>query len=149
MAPDPITERFESLGKTFPGRTPPHSQRAEEPPEPKNWDARPRTILWKGDAREFFMIGHLAAALGRSVQTIRAWESSGLLPKSRYRTAPPPHGVNGAKPKGRRLWTRMQIEGLLRIAEQEGVILNDGPPPTRAFTERARKLFTELAKTDN
>jgi hypothetical protein len=83
---------------------------------------------------EFFHIGALAKALGRRPVTIRSWITKAWIPKARYRT----NDVVGSRGNaGRRLWNRKMIEGMQRIAREEG-LLDPRPPPiteTR-FTER-------------
>jgi hypothetical protein len=132
----------------------PGKKRPVNRPEPSlaeesdaDWDVRPVVYIYNGVSREFFTIGHLADALGRSPVTIRSWESKGLLPKSPYRS-PRPRGESlPGVAKGKRLWTRDQIEGILRLAREEGVILNE-KPPTKQFTLRVADLFRELLKKD-
>ena len=118
------------------------------PPDPLAWDIKPVVYVHGGVSREFFTIGHLADAFGRSPVTIRSWESKGVLPNSPYRS-PRPRGeaLPGKQSKGRRLWTRAQIEGMLRIAQEEGVILS-GKPPTKQFTQRVAALFRELLEQE-
>lgn len=139
---DPL-KAFEELN--YPGRRKPVNR---DPPKRQSdtpvWDAQPATYIVGGEKREFFYIGALAKALGYSVQSIRAWEAQGLLPKSAYRsprTAAPVAG--GRSDKGKRLWTRKQIEGILRIARKHGVIINR-EPPTKAFSHEVAKLFNDL-----
>lgn len=111
-----------------------------------SWDDNPVTYLFGGQAREFFLIGHLAEALGRKPVTLRSWENRGILPKTPYRT-PKPRGsgsLQGKESKGRRLWTRDQVQGILQIAKEEGVILDGGPPPSPRFTARVYQLFQAL-----
>lgn len=116
-----------------------------EPPrlakEPENWDAKPV----KGLDAELFTIGALATALNRKPVTIRKWETNGWLPKARYMLR------KGSSIQGqRRLYTREQIEGLVRIAREEHVL--DDPKSLRTsiettrFPERAKALWKELAR---
>ena len=113
-----------------------------------DWDKKPVVYIYGGVSREFFTIGHLADALGRSPVTIRSWENKGVLPRSPYRS-PRPRGESlPGVVKGKRLWTRDQIEGIIRIARDEGVILND-KPPTKQFTLRVADLFRELLDKDS
>jgi hypothetical protein len=132
-------------GLDYPGRRKPVNR--VTPPahtEATDWADKPLKYMVNGVEQEFFTIGHLARAIGYSVQSIRAWENTRLLPKSRYRT-PTPRRANQPVhiTKGRRLWTREQIEGIVRIASEEGVILNK-KPPTQRFAFRVQALFNEL-----
>ena len=140
---DPL-KAFESLD--YPGRRKPVNR---QPPKTGKgdtpvWDSHPATYIVAGEKREFFYIGALARALGYSVQSIRAWESQGLLPNSPFRsprTARPVAG--GRSDKGKRIWTRKQIEGILTLAKQHKVITNR-EPPTKAFATDVAKLFNRL-----
>ena len=79
------------------------------------------------------------------MQSIRAWEAQGLLPRSGIRgpsTARPV--AAGRSSKGKRLWTREQIEGILRLAQEHKVIINR-EPPTPAFYRDVARLFEEMA----
>lgn len=140
---------FEDL-KDWPGRKQPVNRpsQEQEPQDTDGWDKKPVVYIHGGVSREFFTIGHLADALGRSPVTIRSWESKGALPKSPYRS-PRPRGetLPGKEKKGRRLWTRAQIEGILEIARTEGVILN-GNPPNKQFTLKVAALFRELLEQE-
>jgi hypothetical protein len=139
-----IEERFNDLD--YPGRRKPVNRDTKTPPPPLEtpWDAKPVTYKVNGVDREFFTISHLAKALGYSVQSIRAWEAQGLLPRSLYRSPRTTRPVAaGRSDKGKRLWTRAQIEGILRVAQQHKVLLNK-EPPTAAFSADVARLFEEL-----
>lgn len=103
-----------------------------------------RTLLVQGLEVEFFSIGDLARVLNRQPVTIRAWENEGILPTSGW-TKP----GKDRDPRGRRrLWTRPQIEGIWRIAREEGV-LDPGPRINilkTKFPTRVKALFAELRK---
>jgi DNA-binding transcriptional MerR regulator len=67
-------------------------------------------------------VGSVAKALGLQSVTIRKWERLGRLPLSRYRApAPKSEQVPGKTPKGRRLYTRHQIEVVITAADSAGV----------------------------
>jgi hypothetical protein len=150
MSTDPALQGFEDLEQPYPGRRKPVNRDPKPPPsdDTELWDAHPTTYVVAGEKREFFYIGALAKALGYSVQAVRLWESQGLLPNSGYRsprTAKPTAG--GRSNKGKRLWTRDQIEGILRLAKKHRVILPDRSgvrnPPTPAFARDVARLFNE------
>jgi hypothetical protein len=139
-----LAERFDDLD--YPGRRKPVNRAAA----PKGtsgtevWDARPVRYMVGGEVREFYTISHLAAALGYSVQSIRAWEDKGLLPRSPFRSPRTRKPVAGGRSdKGKRLWTREQVEGIVRLARRHRVILNK-KPPTPAFARDVKVLFTQL-----
>lgn len=114
--------------------------RAPGVPDPDAWDAKPRVLKVGGVPTEFFGTGQLALALRRKPVTIRAWESKGVIPKPTFRL-PSEH------PKGvRRLYTRAQVEGILRIAEEEGLMNGDNRSISKtAFSSRVIALFKTLA----
>lgn len=138
---------FEDL--TYPGRRKPVNRKAEtEQSDTELWDDRPVKYLINGQEREFFQISHLAKALGYSVQAIRLWETQGHLPRTPYRAPRLRGAVAAGSTKGKRLWTRQQIEGIVRIAKKHRVIFPDRrgrrPPPTRSFTAEVAQLFRDL-----
>jgi hypothetical protein len=95
-----------------------------------------------GVETEFFTVGDLAKALGRQPVTIRKWEREGVIPKSTYQSP----GKDGDVRGRRRLYIREQVEGMVRIAHEEGVLVSHQKPikGTR-FTERVVDLFKALA----
>jgi hypothetical protein len=132
----------------YPGRRKPVNRGIAVPksPEPTPWDHKPVFYLVNGERQEFFVISHVAKALGYSVQSIRAWEDKGVMPRTPYRS-PRTRGMiaGGRSNKGRRLWTREQIEGLLRLAEKHRVILNK-KPPTMDFARELAAFYASLIK---
>lgn len=112
------------------------------------WDSKPLRYLVNGTQQEFYTVGHLSKALGYSVQSIRGWETKGLLPKSPYRS-PRTNGMvaGGKSNKGRRLWTRRQVEGIIGIARKHRVIVNR-KPPTPAFAKEVEEFFKFLLTDD-
>lgn len=132
----------------YPGSSRPLGKSPGMPREDKDskgvreWDTKPMIFedpVTKKDA-EFFTIGNLADALGRESGTIRKWENTGVIPKAAFLTP-------GEDPRGRRrLYSRAQIEGLVRIAAEEKILVNpDNRPISRtAFKERAWELFASL-----
>ena len=146
MASDPTLEKFSDLEQPYPGRRKPVNRDPQPaPPDTQVWtEVKPTIYIVGGEKREFYFIGTLAMALGYSVQSIRLWETAGLMPNTPYRsprTAKPVAG--GRSNKGKRLWTREQIEGILRLAKKHRVILNK-KPPTPAFARDVAKFFNEL-----
>ena len=134
----------------YPGRRKPvNRDKKEEIEEPVAWDARPVYYLVNGEKQEFFLISHLAKALDYSVQSIRAWEAQGLLARTPYRS-PRTKGMvaGGRSDKGKRLWTRQQVLGIIRIAKKHRVIFPDRKgvkhPPTMAFAAEVGEFFKSL-----
>lgn len=116
--------------------------KADEP----DWERLAQTYTINGRSTQLFPIGALAEALHRSPTTLRAWERKGFLPETSFRAR------GGKSP---RLYTREQIEGLVTLARQEGLLdrapARDGTigkgkrtiERTR-FAERAHLLFKRL-----
>lgn len=137
---------FESIKEYYPGSRHPlvrGGQTAERVNDLEAWDAKPRTLKVGGVDREFFTIGNLAKALLRKPVTIRAWERAGVIPKPTFRKpSDDPRGT-------RRLYTRAQVEGMVRIAEEEGLMKGDYRPVGNTdFTRRVIALFRELAAAE-
>lgn len=140
-----MTGRGQILGEFYPGskeRRQVNHVPDDEPDVPELGTGR--KLLVSGIEVEFFSIGDLARALNRQPVTIRAWENEGILPTSGW-TKP----GKDRDPRGRRrLWTRPQVEGIWRIARDEGV-LHPGPRINilkTQFTARVKALFVELKK---
>jgi len=133
--------------ENFPGSKPPVNRSNVIPLNDSVpiWDVDHRVVLLGPTGpKEWFTIGALATALGRKEVTIRMWETKGLMPHTPFRRPPPSNPLPGKAAKGRRLWTRAQIEGVLRIAQEEGVILRKGLPPTQRFADRVAALYSEI-----
>jgi hypothetical protein len=118
---------FEDLPDRYPGGRKPRRTGLAEPGPVATaipWDDNPKIIISNGVRREFFTIGHLAAAMGgRSPVTIRSWEDKKWLPKARYRTKRPDRSTLPDKQAaGRRLYTREQIEVVIAAADKAGVL---------------------------
>ena len=141
---DRIEEIFGDLDgkRRFPGSrheipdTPPPPRRPA--PDIGAWDEHPLMYPVRGVETEFFTIGALARALGRSAATLREWEAHGVLPVARYRTG----ARNPAKAK--RLYTRAQVEGIVKLAYEEDLMKGDRRPIPKSFTDKVLALFKSL-----
>jgi hypothetical protein len=139
----------ENPQKFFPGSNKPivrdHARAKEkraELPDVESWDAHPRMVMLGGQTVEMFTVGDLAKAIGREAGTIRKWERDGIIPRNTYR-------LPSSDPRGvRRLYSRKQIEGIVRITREEG--LDDAHRRRNIkqtnFTQRVIDLFRELAR---
>lgn len=67
----------------------------------------------------FYTLGAVALALGKTDSTVRRWIRTHVIPDAGMRTEPIIGTLGNA---GRRLWTREQIDTLVTIARDEGVI---------------------------
>jgi hypothetical protein len=108
-------------------------------PSPAGWDAKPRIYKVHGSDMELFTVGQLAQALNRRPVTIRLWERQGVIPRSTYQR-------NSEDPRGRRrLYSRAQVEGMAKIAAEEGILTTHQKPiASTNFTTRVVALFREL-----
>lgn len=136
---------FEDIAEFYPGSRKPiirHPNRVVDgPKDPHHWDAKPKVLKVNGEDREFFTIGQLGQALGgRKPVTMRKWEKTGIIPLPTFRKP-------SDDPRGqRRLYTREQVEGMVRIAEEEGILMIHSKPITETdFTQRVIALFRELS----
>lgn len=98
----------------YPGSDRPIGERLEIT-EPVNW-GRSKTYNIGGVAKEFYTVGQLAVALRRSPVTIRKWERLGHLPIATFRTP------GQVRQKARRLYSRAQLEIIVSIAIDEGLM---------------------------
>lgn len=87
--------------------------------EPLPWDASPIKRTIRGKEMEFYAIGALAQALGRSIVSVRLWERKGYIPIAPYRL---PDHKGG---KGKRLYTREIIEATVSEFDQRGLLSPD------------------------
>lgn len=145
---DLLEQAGEPTLEFFPGSRKPlvrHPNRNRDEPapiDPDSWDAKPRIHKIGGVETELFTVGQLAQALGRRPNTIRTWERNKVIPNATVQI-PGRHGDTRGK---RRLYTRAQIEGLIKIAEEEGLLEGDNRSiGATDFTRRAFDLFRSLA----
>lgn len=120
--------------REIPDRTEP-PKKSRRPVEEGAWDEYP---IIHNDV-EYFTIGKLAKALGRAPDTLREWEEKGFIPRAKYRTA------SSNSKKARRLYTRAQVEGIVRLAEEEGLMKGGRRPIPLSFVHRVQDLFRSLA----
>jgi hypothetical protein len=147
-----LDEEFAAIGEQYyPGSNKPllrhpnrlHTSASPAPKTEADWDAKPRKYVVGGVEMEFFTVGDLAKALGRQPVTMRKWEREGVMPKSTYQVP----GKNDDPRGRRRLYSRAQIEGIVRIAQEEGVLVSHQKPiKDTQFTARVIDLFKRLAE---
>jgi hypothetical protein len=118
----------------------PDKTNALQPAAPGQLDLGPgQWMIARGSRTEFFAIGALARALNRKPVTLRKWEAAGQLPKS---------GWQDARVRGRgkrRLYTRAQIEAAVRIAAEEGILVETRRAVSKTrFGDRLIKAWKEL-----
>jgi hypothetical protein len=112
----------------------------------EEWDKNPKPKTYKVNGKEtqFFGVGNLAKALGRQPVTIRSWEREGVIPKATFQ-------FPSEDPRGRRrLYTREQVEGMTKIASEEGLM--DGSKAhinKTQFKPRVVQLFVQLQEKTN
>lgn len=130
-----IDERYE--GRTYPGSSAPVRNYAQEKygPPPEIEFGKPAAIEF---GISYWPISELAILLNRSTVTLRRWEANGDLPQTRRSISASKHGAI-------RLYTAEELEGLLRIAHEEGLIANPRKKlSTTNFRDRAARFFEGL-----
>lgn len=105
-------------GLRYPGSRPPIEHGKKKAPAPTEWDFRPQLWMVNGKETELFTIGSLAAATGFAPVSLRRWEDDGILPPPSVRTPKPSGAQAQGSRAGRRLYTRSQIELVVRGIEQ-------------------------------
>lgn len=132
----------ESADDNYPGST--KKRRAvagpQEDPAPAGaWEGVAFVqFTYKGKLTRFYTVDVLADMLGRKSQTMRKWERLGYLPHTKYRK--PGRGEHGK----RRLYTRPVIDGVVRIAHEEGITTENRNVSATNFPARVLALFQEL-----
>jgi hypothetical protein len=87
-----------------------------------DWTINPiKKTLPNGRDMEFYTIGALAVALGRPLVTIRYWMKEGYLPAPSYRLGDKTDAT-GKEIKGRRLYSRAQIDVAVKLFEKAGAL---------------------------
>jgi hypothetical protein len=95
-----------------------------------------------GVERELFSIGQVADVLNRSPVTLRKWEARGIIPRATFVKSGANKDVRGR----RRLYSREQVEALVRIAQEEKILHDPHKQITSTqFTVKVRAAFKELA----
>lgn len=123
---DEIDAMFSDLDTYYPGSK---KKRRETKPKTKrvNKDGSDWTAsavfrkLPSGELHEFYQVGALAQALGRPLVTVRYWIKEGYLPQAPYRLSDK-ETKNGEKMRGRRLYSRAQIEKAVELFGKAGVL---------------------------
>ena len=129
--------------ETYPGSNERLSEGTEGPSKALSADplagiGEPTYLSLGGVRTEFFTIGQLGLALNRKAGTIRKLEQEGNIPRPTWRRPALDSRMR------RRLYTRHQVEGLIRIAEEEGILRDKQKAISKTqFPARARKLFNE------
>lgn len=99
-----------------PRRRKPHTRATVRPDDP-SWlhEGQSLVLTIKGEPHDFFSVGVMAKAIGRSTESTRRLIRTGVLPEARYRTpGRPPFGA-------KRLWTRDQVMAVASAAQTFGV----------------------------
>jgi hypothetical protein len=98
------------------------------------WDAHPKHVYYRGQHIQAFTRSALAAALNRKLTTIRMLEMEGTLCTPRL-----------TNKRGWFLYTRDQIEDLIKLAEEEGVLDPKKRKPFSArFSVEAKQIIRRL-----
>lgn len=121
---DEVLKAFEGLDYV------PGSKRKRREPDPKvsrrkvgesnGWDENPIIKTLGGKEVEVFTIGALAAALEKSIVSVRLWERKGYIPRAPYRLRS--KTLKGQKTGGNRVYTRALIESTVEEFSRRGLL---------------------------
>lgn len=89
-----------------------------------------KVYLIGGIERDMYTSGDLADSLDRQRQTIRKWESMGIIPKTPFRSK-----------TNRRLYTLEQIQSIVSAVEKYD--LKQGVKPPQEFIKEVHEKFKE------
>jgi hypothetical protein len=107
-------------------------------PDPLAGIGEPLILSMGGVRTEFWTISQLGLALNRKAGTIRKLEEEGNIPRAVWRRPALDSRMR------RRLYSRKQIEGLIQIADEEGILRDKQRAISKTrFPARARALFAE------
>jgi hypothetical protein len=135
-----MLDEFAGLGQYYPGSRERRQTVPASRPSAVEEDllGKGTVMLLGGREVEFYTIGQLARAINRKAGTLRAWEDKGILPPSGYQKgSKDPRGV-------RRLYSRDQAEGIIRLAKASGVMDAESRRPLHDFSAWVWALFNEL-----
>lgn len=120
--PDLVDRMFAYDDERYPGS----KRKRREAPEvtvldDESWDAKPLVKFMDGREVEFYLLGALAKALGKSPVTIRLWERRSYIPRSPYRL---PSHINskGKEIPGKRVFTRELIQIAVEEFSKRGLL---------------------------
>ena len=123
---DEIDNLFSDLDTYYPG-----SKKKRRETKPKNKRAVKDDSDWAsnavfkklppGELHEFYQVGALAQALGRPLVTIRYWIKQEYIPQAPYRLSDK-ETKNGEKMRGRRLYSRAQIDAIVELFGKAGLL---------------------------
>lgn len=103
----------------YPGSKKPKNRKGYETLGDPSDNVKPTFYTINGVRQEFYTVGQLARLLGRKPVTLRMWESRGWIPPATYRSAiPKSQQLPGKQSKGRRLYTRAQVELIIQAVER-------------------------------
>lgn len=88
--------------------------------------------LPNGEVHDLFYIGTLAAALGRTSNTVRKWEIAGIIPDPCFKDS-----------FGRRLYTQEQIDAIVKCAEESRIKQGQSISST-SFSKKCYKALEVL-----
>lgn len=118
-------------------------------PSPLAWDTphwahHPKS--YRHRPGQWFFVGQLAEALGRSVRTIHRWEANGWLPVTPY-VEEGVYDLDGYEDTAgrRRLYSYEMVDAAARIADEEGILHTRRCCPSKTrFPERVQEAWDAL-----
>lgn len=149
---DPF-DTFKSLEKYYPGSKKKRgTMAAPETVTSEDWGESPTLKKLHGREIEMYTISALARAIGKSVHSVRFYETSGYIPKTPYRN--PTRVVHGEERLGRRLYTREMISALRDSFEVRGLVeaprieWREHPELPQEIADKWAELREALINTD-
>lgn len=145
-AKDFIESTFADLDNFYPGSK--RKRRVQEVKVNKkdsDWTINPiKKTLPNGRDMEFYTIGALAIALGRPLVTIRYWMKEGYLPAPSYRLGDKTDAT-GKELKGRRLYSRAQIDVAVKLFEEAGALgITRLKWPNKQLTDAVEEAWSNI-----
>jgi hypothetical protein len=151
--PDEIEEMFANLDVYYPGskrkRREDSSKKLKRTVEDSDWTT---SAVFKrmpnGQLFEFYQLGALAQALGRPLVTVRYWMKEGYLPAAPYRLGDK-KDRNGNESRGRRLYSRAQIQAVVDLFEKAGYLeLNRIEWPDQQLTNAIAEAWDAIKRAE-
>lgn len=150
---DEIEEMFSDLDNFYPGskrkRREDSSKKLKRTVEDSDWVS---SAVFKrmpnGQLFEFYQLGALAQALGRPLITVRYWMKAGYLPAAPYRLGDK-KDKNGNESRGRRLYSRAQIQAAVDLFEKAGYLeLNRIEWPDQQLTNAIAEAWDTIKRSE-
>lgn len=150
---DEIDKMFSDLDNYYPGskrkRREKTTKKTRQSKEDSDWTS---SAVFKklpdGRLFEFYQVSAIAQALGRPLVTVKYWIKNGYLPPAPYRLGDNTN-KHGETVRGRRLYSRAQIQKLVEIFGKAGYLDKDRINwPDQQLTNAIAEAWTSIKKTE-